>query len=108
EKKGEAELAEADSIFSLYLSAYDGKSSHAHTHAREETLVPEQKATPGNIAEPAPRQEQAGTDLSLDPDGYPVLAPDAALGTKESGGTHPDDDWPEMPAFLVRTEQGRG
>jgi hypothetical protein len=26
----------------------------------------------------------------------------------ETAPHHPNDGWPEMPAFLVRTEQGRG
>ena len=35
-KKGAAEVAEADAIFDLYLSAYDGAPSRAHVRARED------------------------------------------------------------------------
>lgn len=43
-KKGAAEVAEADTIFDLYLSTYEGPS-HTHAHAREEPNSAEPKPT---------------------------------------------------------------
>jgi len=74
-----------------------------------------------STAEPSPRQESDGTypveesregrtcsgrgPESTNPEASPQ---DDGLTPAGTAATHPDDDWPEMPAFLARTEQGRG
>ncbi len=79
DKKGTDAVAEANAIFALYLSAYDGTPSRAHTHARED------QAASRKAPLESPGSPIAAEGLVSDRDRYVRGHATANVGQREHG-----------------------